>query len=74
MITGRGWAPETTGVGRLAVACGKALTSPVDPSTIFYLALPGSSCSDSDFTRPYWQNPGPKGSAAANISGVCTLS
>jgi hypothetical protein len=32
-------APETTGVGRLAVTCGKALTSPVDSSTIFRLAF-----------------------------------
>ena len=32
-------APETLGVGWLAVACGRALTSPVDSNTIFHLAF-----------------------------------
>jgi hypothetical protein len=62
-------APETTGVERLAIACGKALTGPVDFITIFYLEL-----AQIVITHPYWQNQGPKGSATANISGVCILS
>jgi hypothetical protein len=38
-VRSRRQSPETTGVERLAIACGKALIGPVDSITIFYLAL-----------------------------------